>query len=169
MRVIRAIGLLLISISGVGCGTAVYTHQIEVTIQDPSGRLVAGPVDVSIFDKYMGYSEEWARRTMAAATASAPYVGTVNTMPVKWFWDSTLPPNVIAGLVVPAIEKNGYFVVDINLVHGVAQSASAPFAPWGAFFPDSTSTVPPLPVRYQGERGDKGWRIRLTVDVPAKP
>jgi hypothetical protein len=122
---------------------------------------------VSIFDKVMGYSEEWARRTMGVATAAAPYSGEVTTMPTKWIWDSTLPPRVVAGLAVPGIERNGYFVMDIEAARGPARKATLPFAPYGEYFPEGNQ-VTPLPVRIESEPAGKGWRIRLTVEVPPK-
>jgi hypothetical protein len=174
MRLAPAIALAAALLSA-ACGTAVYTHQFEVTVNDPSGRLGAGPVDVSIFDKYAGYSETWAQQTMGVATASKPYAGTVNDQSTRWAWDSSLPPRVDVGLAVPAVEKNGYFVVDMTLASGQPGAGTARFARWDAFSPETDSSVPPLPVRYEGEpartrsNGNRGWLIRLTVDVPPKP
>lgn len=167
MRTLLCTGLTLAAMLSTACGTAVYHHQFEVTINDPAGRLGSDPIDVSVFDKVSGYSEEWARRTMGVASALTPYVATVFATAAKMAWDSSLPPRVVAGLTVPAIEKNGYFVIDVNVVRGTAEAAALPFAPWGAYFPEGNQ-VASLPVRYQGEPGDKGWRIKLTVDVPPK-
>jgi hypothetical protein len=167
MRTLLAADLTVAALLSIGCGTAVYDHQFEVVINDPTGRLGSGPVDISIFDKVMGYSEEWARRTMGVATATKPYVGTVGDTATKWAWDSSLPPSVVAGLAVPAVEKNGYFVVDISPVRGTAKTAALAFAPYGSYFPEG-NTVAPLAVRYEGEPAGKGWRIRLTVDIPPK-
>lgn len=150
------------------CGTAVFEHRFEVTVSDPTGRLGAGPVEVSVFDKIMGYSEGWARQTMGVATASRPYSGTVGAQGAGFIWGTPLPANVVAGLAIPAVETSGYFVLDIKPVRGAAQAASLPFARYDAFFPEEGSRVPPLAVRYEAEPADKGWRIRLTVEVPAK-
>src|SRR5262245_58760690 len=114
MRIARAVAFAF-ALAATGCGTAVFDHRFDVTVNDPCGRLGPGPVDVSIFDKVMGYSEEWARKTMGTATSARPYSGTVSATATRWITDCcSLPPTVVAGLALPAIQKDGYFVVDIQ-------------------------------------------------------
>lgn len=145
------------------CGTASFEHRFEVVLNDPSSRLGAGP-EVSIFDYKMGRSEEWARRTIGVATASKPYSGAVGDQAVQWGWDWHLPPDVEAGLAIPALEKNGYFVVNLA-APGAAQATTLAFVPYSSDYPEGLQ-VKPLAARYQADPADKGWRITLTVDIP---
>ena len=150
------------------CGTAVFEHQIDVTVSDPSGRLGAGRAEVSVFDKQMGQSSEWARRTMGTARAGAPYAGRVSSTGAKMIFDSSLPERLEAGLALPSYESRGYFVLSFAPQPGTEQQVSAPFVPWGAYFAEG-SAVAPLPLKARCEKGEKGWKIALTVEVPAGP
>ncbi len=80
--------LLLIitaTIAHVACGTVVYDHRIDVAIQDPSGRLGPSPIPVSVFDRTMGSSEEWAQRWIGSTAPGAVYAGKVSATATKMF------------------------------------------------------------------------------------
>jgi hypothetical protein len=157
--------LLIAAVILSSCGTATYTHDISVLINDPSGRLGPGSVEVSIFDRQMGSSPDWARRSMGTASEGAPYKAELFTTRVKTFLSEDLPGQVVAALAIPAYEKNGYFVVSIAPDPAAEKTIVAPFAPYGDDFRDGDQ-VKPLPVRYTSQPGEHGWTITITVDVP---
>ena len=161
----RLLTAAALSLALAGCGTAVYTHKIEVTINDPSNRLGLGPapaVEVSVFDHTMGYSEEWARKTIGRAAPGAPYAGEVSDTATKTAFDSSLPADMSAGLFLPALTKDGAFILEIRPVEGPEQTATLPYR---SFF-GGKAEVLPLPARFTSKGADKGWTIKLTVDVP---
>lgn len=147
------------------CGTGVYNHQIEVTINDPSRRLGPAPVEVSIFNKTSGSSEEWARKTMGTAGPGAPYTGTVGATDTKMIFDRTPPAMLDAGLALPALERDGFFVLDIKPVEGVEQTTAMNYRSYGVPTRDE-DTILPLPAHFRSQGSSKGWTIHLTVDVP---
>jgi hypothetical protein len=164
MRHSRLIVLLFLLLAAAGCGTAVFEHRIEIAVEDPAGRL-GTPVEVSIFDPYMGRSEEWARKTMGVSSASAPHVARVTATATKMVFDASLPAAVTAALVIPAYETQGYFHLDLRPVAGVEEAAAVTFVPWGDPVPDVAGRAP-LRARYRSEPAEIGWRIHLTVEIP---
>jgi len=158
--------LLLAAMSTLtGCGTAVYDHRIEIAIQDPAGRLGPPPIAVSVFDKDMGSSEEWAGKWMGGTGPGAPYVGKVSTTATRMFYDSTPPARVETGIALPSYAKEGFFLLDVNPVEGTDQTTVLTFVAYGTPSPAAASTVL-LPAKFRSEFSGKGWLIHLTVDVP---
>jgi hypothetical protein len=150
-----------------GCGTAVFEHKFEVTLNDPTERLGPEP-EVSIFDNVMGYSDEWARRTMGTAAAGRPYAGRVSATDMKTVFDRTPPAMVQAGLALPALEQEGHFVLQIKPVAGPEQTTEMPYKSYTV--PTAAEDqIKPLTARFTGTPSSKGWTIRLTVDVPPAP
>jgi hypothetical protein len=164
---------LLFVVSSLGlvsaCGTATFDHIVKVSIVDPSRRLGSPPIEVGIFNKTSGQSEEWARRTMGVAGPAKPYTGTVWATDTKTLFDSSLPEHVEMGLSLPAYEGTGYFIVSLQPVPGVDQRATASFAPYGDYFAQVGSKVMPLPLRVRSEKGEQGWNIDMTIEVPPPP
>jgi hypothetical protein len=163
----RAAPAIVWSMLLAACGTAVFDHVVEVQVSDPSGRLGAGPIEVSVFDKQMGQSAEWARRTMGVARPGAPYVGRVSSTAAKMIYDHSPPAQLEVGLALPAYESRGYFLLSLPPSTDQEHKASAPFIPYGAYFADPGSPAPPLPLRVRTTAARKGWRLHVTVDVPA--
>jgi hypothetical protein len=161
----RLLTVVALSIALTGCGTAVYTHKVAVTINDPSNRLglgAAAAFEVSLFDHTMGYSEEWARRTMGVAAPFAPYPGEVSDTATKMAFDSSLPEDMSAGLFLPALTRDGAFILEIRPVEGPEQVTTLPYRS----FSGAAAEVQLLPARFTSKAADKGWTIQLTVDVP---
>lgn len=124
--------LLVFSIAAAaGCGTGVYNHRIEVTLNDPSNRLGPAPVEVSVFNKTQGSSEDWARRTMGTTAPGAPYVGEVGATDTKMVYDRTPPTDVAAGLALPSLETGGYFVFNVRPAEGIEQTTMLTYASYG--------------------------------------
>ena len=106
----NSFAVMFLTLAMAGCGTGVYHNKIEVTINDPSKRLGPEPIEVSVFHKNEGDSEEWARKTMGSTGAGKTYSAEVSATDVKSVcYDRTPPTSIGAGLFLPAFEKNGYF------------------------------------------------------------
>jgi hypothetical protein len=69
---IRCWLVVLLALPGLACSTIVDEHTVEVLVSDPSQRLGKPPYEVSVFDRSMGSSPEWARKTMGATTDDSP-------------------------------------------------------------------------------------------------
>lgn len=174
MRVSSARLLLVVAIIATGCGTASYTHDMTVLIDDPSGRLGAGSVEVSLFDPGMGSSSDWARKTMGTASVGAPYEGTLSTTRVRTFLSEDLPGQIVVALAIPAYEERGYFVASIAPDPKAEKTIVAPFVPYGGprrseevrGGPGAAGEVAPLPVYYTSRPGEQGWQIAMRVELP---
>lgn len=151
------------------CGTATFDHIVKVSVVDPSRRLGNPPIEVGIFNKTSGQSEEWARRTMGVASPATPYTGTVWATDTKMLFDSSLPERVEMGLAVPAYESTGYFIVSLQPVPGEDQRVTTSFAPYGDYYSQAGSKVVPLPLRVRSDKGKQGWHIDMTIEVPPPP
>lgn len=152
------------TIVSAACGTGVYDHKIEVTINDPSKRLGPPPIEVSIFDKN-GNSADWARKTIGTTEPGKPYSGKTWGTDTKMFYDRTPSMFVDAGFFLPALEKNGYFVLQIRPVSGTEQTTAMNYASYGVPTKEE-DRIAPLPAHFRSEAARKGWTIHLIVDVP---
>ena len=151
-----------------GCGTGVFTHRFEIALSDPGGRLGAPPVEISLFDRTMGASEEWARKTMGTIAPGAPFVGTYESVETRMIFDSSPAKRVAVALWLPAYEKAGYFSLVVEPAAGGEQHVTLPFAPWADFYPEGSKVVP-IPARVRSEGRDGAWLIRVTLDIPPPP
>jgi hypothetical protein len=161
----KLLAALLLSIIAAGCGTGVYHHRIEISLNDPTKRLGDGPVEVSIFDNVMGYSDEWARRTMGTASPGTSYSGTVSDTDTKMVYDRTPPERVQAGLAVPALEKGGFFVLHVKPAAGSEVATTLPYKSYLVSTAEE-DRIQPLTARVTGTPSSKGWTLHVTVDVP---
>jgi hypothetical protein len=159
--------ILACVLTSTACGTVVFDHTVEVRVSDPAGRLGSTAVEVSVFDNQMGQSSDWARRTMGTAGPEAPHVGHVSSTAARMIFDDSLPDRLTVSLAVPAYEPDGYFVLQLAPPPVEPQPMAAPFVPYGASFAEGGSARMPLPLRVQSERADRGWKVRITIDVPA--
>ncbi len=159
-----AFALLLLS----GCGTGVFTHRFEIAIADPSGRLGPPPVEISLFDRTMGASEEWARKTIGTAAPGSPFMGTYESVETKMMFDSSPAKRVAVALWLPAYEKAGYFSFVLEPIAGAEQQVTLPFAPWADFYPEGSKVVP-IPARVRSEARDGAWLFHVTLDIPPPP
>jgi len=159
MKSMAALSLLLLT----ACGTHVFEHVVEITVDDPSRRL--GPVvQVSVFDHSMGYSREWALRETRAATSTQPYVGRWSTADVVAIGNSGPRPTLDLAFSLPQLSGEGYFLIQLEPADGETRSGTAAFTSYGVYFPDGRG--PSLPVRYVARRAKNGWHVRLTAEVP---
>ncbi len=148
-----------------GCGTGVVAHRFEITISDPAGRLGAPPIEISLFDRTMGASEEWARKTMGTVAPGAPFVGTYESVETRMMFDSSPARRVAVALWLPADEKAGYFPFVLEPIAGVEQQVTLPFVPWPDSYPED-DTVAPIPARVRSEARDGAWVFHVTLDIP---
>jgi hypothetical protein len=156
-----AFALLLLS----GCGTGVFTHRFEIAIADPSGRLGAAPIEISLFDRTMGASEEWARKTIGTAAPGSPFMGSYESVETKMMFDSSPARQVAVAVWLPAYEKAGYFSFVLEPIAGVEQQVTLPFAPWADFYPEGNKVVP-IPASVRSEARDGAWLFHVTLDIP---
>jgi hypothetical protein len=162
----KLLATLLLSTIVAGCGTGVYHHKIEVSLNDPTKRLGDGPIEVSIFDSLMGYSDEWARRTIGTTSAGSPYVGTWSDTDTKMVYDRTPPQSIQAGLALPALQKDGFFV--LLLKPGSEQEKAMPYKSYGVSTREEDQ-IQPLTAKFTSTPSSKGWTIRMVVDIPPAP
>lgn len=148
------------------CGTGVHEHALEVWVNDPSGRLGAGPWEVSVFDGRMGRSEEWARKTMGTVAAGAPWTTTFSTVDTVTL-GTARPAKVDLWLYVPALEGRGFFQVRLEPQARPAALVEGAFGSFGEAVP--AAEAPKLGVRYTATAVEKGWRLALTLEVPDGP
>jgi len=148
-----------------GCGTGVFTHRFEIAVSDPSGRLGAAPFEISLFDRTMGASEEWARKTMGTVAPAAPFMGEYQSVETKLMLDSSPAQRVVVSLWLPAYEKAGYFIFSLEPADGAEQQMTLPFAPWADSYPEG-GKVAPIPARVRSEARDSAWVFHVTLDIP---
>jgi hypothetical protein len=156
---------VLLTLTIAGCGTGVYNNKIEVTINDPSKRLGAEPIEVSVFHKNSGSSEEWARKTIGSTGAGKAYSAEVSETDMKMFYDRTPPSSIGVGVFLPAFEKDGYFVLEVRPVAGAEQTTLMNYRSF--YVPTAEEDkIQPLAARLTSKGNSKGWTIRMIVDVP---
>lgn len=153
-RTLLGIGLL----AAAGCGTAVYDHTIEVTALHGA----AETTQVGVFDRQMGYSQDWAHRALGPSSASEPHVGRISTTATVTIADSKQARPVTLSLAVPEITDDGYFQLTIDQPLR-QQLRQAQFCNYGAYFPEADAAAIPLTVTAAATDGR--WKIQLGVDV----
>ena len=146
---------------------AVYNHTVEVVVSDPSRRLGPPPIEVSVFDRTMGSTGDWARKFMGPTSEAAPYKAPYTSMKTVTIFDPPRPPELEVSVAVPAYESRGYF--SVLLKPGSARSGEqrATFVPYGDAFP--AEEAPTLTVQYTATPEPKGWHVTLRLVVPPAP
>ena len=96
----------------------------------------------------------------------------VTGVPVSMFdtrmvTDSGPSPTLSAGLYLPTLHTEGWYVVAFTPQDGVEQDVSATFVPWD---PPGTPQ-PPLPLRVRATAEDSAWTVEISLpaSVPATP
>jgi hypothetical protein len=162
-----ALGIILLGALVVlllGCGTAVYKHTIEVVVNDPTRRLGPPPIDVSVFDKQMGYSSDWARKFMGPTSDDAPYTVPFSSQKTVTILDPPRPNELSLGFALPAYESRGYFWLLMNPGSKASGELRAAFIPYGEYFPPQQTTT--MTVQYTAKPEPKGWHVMLRLLVP---
>jgi len=161
MKSIAILSLLLLT----ACGTHVFEHVVEISIDDPTHRLGEN-VQVSVFDHSMGYSMEWALRDMHVIPAGHPYTGRWSTADAVAVGNSGPRPTLDLAFSLPQLSRDGYFFIALEPVAGETKQGTAAFTSYGEYFPDQRG--PSLPVRYLAREAKNGWHIQLTAQVPPR-
>lgn len=143
------------------CGTAVYNHRIDVRVLTREGA----PLEtrVSIFDHLMGYSREWAERGAGVSTPSQPYSGTFSSTATVTIVDHKLPPTLDIAFVLPEVSPGGYYLLSAQLPAESGREGKAGFVRFDEYSPEANA--PSLNVKYFSSPQDKGWRVRLDVQI----
>src|SRR5262245_21736334 len=110
----RLLLLLFVMLAGSGCGTLVYDNVIVITVADPSHRLGSGPLQVSVFDKTMGYGEDWAAKKMGPTSESQPCSAPLVTSGAATVFDPPRPKEIVVSIAVPALEARGYYILSLE-------------------------------------------------------
>ena len=154
---------LVATIAALGCGTAVFEHRIQVAVDDPARKLGPPPVEVSVFDHQMGYSEDWAKKSLRPTSTSTPYVQSLTTTGTVTVGGAPRPKDVTIAVALPRLSTEGYYLFTAELPAEQERLAKASFVRYGEYFPDPGA--PTIAVRYRAEPDKKGWRVFLIVDV----
>lgn len=141
------------------CGTVVDETEVVVTVEPAS----SAPVEVSIFDHQMGYSRDWAHKTMAATSAAKPYTTSYSTTRTAMVTGPKRAPKLEMSLAVPRLSDDGYYLFAVELPSESETEGKASFVEYGSYFPEQGA--PMIPIRYRSESTTKGWRVFLTVPL----
>ena len=161
----RSVVVLLAVLAAVvlsSCGTGTFDAHYRVGVADG----VTG-VPVSMFDSTMGDTQDWAERTLGIASPAQPYEATITAVETRMVTDSGPSPTLSAGLYLPTLHTEGWYVVAFTPQDGVEQDVSATFVPWD---PPGTPQ-PPLPLRVRATAEDSAWTVEISLpaSVPATP
>jgi hypothetical protein len=160
----KLVPLILLTLAFPACGTGVFRHKIELTFDDPSKRL-PDPTEVSIFNHQSGTSEEWVRRWIGTTQPGKPYTGETSNTDVKMIYDRTPSAEVSAGIYLPALQKDGYFIFEVRPAGRTDEQTTMKYESF--YVPTKEDDkILPLAAHFRGEPSSKGWTIRLKVDVP---
>ncbi len=148
-----------------GCGTAVFHHKIDVRVDDPTKKMGNEPIEMAIFNQSWTVDEAWVRQFAGKMAAGKPYIGETSATEMKFF-DFSPPKDLDAGLFLPSLRADGYYILKVKPVSGTDQQTELK---WESFFvrTKEDDAVPPLPAHYRSEASRKGWIVQLTLDVPA--
>jgi hypothetical protein len=148
-----------------GCGTAVFHHKIEVVVVDPAKKMGSEPIEMAIFNHSWTVTEEWVRQFAGKTTSAKRYVGETSSTDMK-FMDFSPPKDLDAGVFLPSLRPEGYYILKVQPVSGTEQKTELK---WESFFARTKEddAVPPLPAHYKSQASRKGWIVELTLDVPA--
>jgi hypothetical protein len=166
-RVLRAAVVAVLGLSVPGCGTVVYQHTVEVLVSDPSRRLGPPPIDVSVFDRQMGSTGDWAKKWMGPTSDQAPYETQHTSTKTVTIFDPPRPPDLEVSVAVPAYESRGYFWLLLKPGSSPSGEQRAGFVPYGDSFP--ADQVPTMTVQYTATPEPKGWHLVLRLQVPPAP
>jgi hypothetical protein len=160
MRLARR--LLAVLVLCQGCGTAVYTHKIDITVTRDGA-----PVEnrVAIFDHSMGYSREWAERSLGVSRPAQPYAGSFSSTATVTLVDRKLPSTLDIAFALPEVSPDGYYLLIMQLPAEGGREGQARFVRFDEYFPAATAAS--LPVKYVSMPEDKGWRVRLDIQIGA--
>lgn len=149
---------LLLSLLVLSCGTSVHQHEVSLQVEG----LGDDPVEVSVFDRDMGYSEEWARRKVGLSSPGRPYVtdfSTVDTATVG----SGGPKGVTVALSIPKLRNGGYWLARLEPLDDSERRVMAAFVPWNEYFPPEPAGK--LRVRYSARKAPRGLKIQIFVEA----
>lgn len=155
---------VLIAIPTAGCGTAVYSHRVEVTVNDPMHRLGPPPFDIGFFDSRMGTSQDFALKSAGKASDSAPFQGTTSTMATVLVFSGPRPDSLELSLALPALTTNGFFHLTFHPEAIPAGDQAASYQLYEGSVPAGDG--PRLNYRYSSEPLEKGWRLKIALIIP---
>lgn len=165
---VAAVGLSALALTTASCGTALINNEFSATVVDPSRRLPAGPVEISIFDSSMGQSDEWARKSMGTTSPGNPYTTSFKTTTTKFIGDNGPSQQVTAGVAIPAYQAKGFFQFQLTPADGQTVTLQAPFIGYYDYNAATDGPVKPLPMTITAKSGDLSWQLSVVIAVPPK-
>ena len=148
-----------------GCGTYVQQHIVDVTAQDPAGRLGPSPYLVSLSEYDMS-GRSCQELKVGGMAENAPFRLTVMTTAGGWLWAPPPPaPQMHLYLALPGLTTNKFFHLQIKPAEGVATVTKAEYQAFDAVCP--RTGAPAFPVRCTATKAAKGWHIRLHCEISA--
>ena len=143
-----------------GCGTGTFDSTYRVSVEDPTGAVVA----VSVFDSSMGDTQDWAEKSLGTASPERPYEATMSAVESRLVLDGGPSKTVEAGLYLPELNPDGWYRVAFEPVDGAQQGVKAPFVPWEV----PGNPAPAIDLRILPESDGSAWILDLTV-LPTGP
>lgn len=159
-----ALTALVASTPAAACGTAVYSHKVEVTVSDPTHRLPPPPYEVGFFDWRMGTSQDFALKSAGKATDSTPFTTTSSTMATVLVFSGPRPDSLELSVALPALTTNGFFHLWFHPTAVPAGDVQAGYQLYEGSVPAGDG--PKLNYRYSAEPLDKGWRLKIALLIP---
>lgn len=160
----RALGAIVISVSANACGTALYKHEVQITIDDPTGRLGTPPLEVSIFDSRMGTSTEFARKSVGVTSTEVPYKRAFNTTAAALVGSAPRPDSLDLSVMVPAMTKRGFFVLRVRPGVATSGSGTAGYLLHSEFDPEGDG--PQVQFHYTATPLPEGWALQIQLKAP---
>ncbi len=142
------------------CGTGTFDAHYQVGVPDDPA---AAAVPVSMFDPMMGNTQDWAERTLGAASPGQPYEATITAVESRMVTDTGPSPELSAGLYLPALRTDGWYSVAFTPEEGVEQEVFATFVPWD---PPGTPRAP-VRLRVVSTPDGSAWNVSIVLPAPA--
>ncbi|MBC8086913.1 MAG: hypothetical protein H7Z40_06580 [Phycisphaerae bacterium] len=146
------------------CGTALYKHEVQIIVDDPTGRLGSAPLEVSVFDSRMGTTKEFARKTVGVSSAAAPYTRNFSTTAGVLVGSEPRPDSLEFSVSVPAIIERGFFVLRVKPGVSLSGDATAGYLLHSESEPAGDG--PTLQFHYSATPLPDGWALQIRLKVP---
>lgn len=163
--------VLVLAGAGAACGTVVIEHDVQLTINDPTGRLGPPPWEVAVnapSPLYSG-SVDWALDANGGqASPGAPYSAAFSHTRAVAGLGVPHEQEVEIAIVLPALRDDGWWGGRLQILEDRRVRGHVRFAAWGSLFAEEGSES--LPTRGTATPRDEGsWRLELTIEIPAAP
>lgn len=133
-----------------GCGSAFYSHEIDVVVEPEPGGL-----PVTDFKVGIGGLKDISKIQLRSADSNGLVRLENRELSVLWAWQKR-PPDVSFGLFIPSVSTNGYFHIRFD---------QASLLPWRGLKQGKGDLRP----RYLEFDGPSGWRTLPSIRTEVQP